>query len=56
MFSAGQIAALIACAEALKDIINAAEAGEPYTASELESSFSELNLLYDTGVRLAGEE
>jgi hypothetical protein len=43
--------------EALKDIIGAADNGQPYTPEELEAIFLPiLNEAFEAGVRLAGED
>jgi hypothetical protein len=52
-----QIRALVECAEGLKDIINASDAGEPYTDEELKEAFSPLlGAAYESGVLLSNEE
>lgn len=52
-----QIEALLACAEALKDICNAADSGEAYLPGELLEFFGPLlNNLYASGILLSGEE
>ncbi len=53
-----QYDALIACAQALKEILGAAEGGEPYTEIELcaVDNFRELGVLYKSGILLPGEE
>jgi hypothetical protein len=42
--------------ETLKDILNAADNGQPYSAQELESFRPALNAAYEAGIRGNGEE
>jgi hypothetical protein len=54
-----QLDALLECAEALKDVVNAASGGDPYTSIELTAIgngfVDALSRLSETGVRLNGE-
>lgn len=48
---------LIEALEALKDIVNAADNGQPYSKEETEGFVLPiLGKAYDAGIRLAGEE
>lgn len=48
---------LIEALQALKDIIGAADNGQPYDREELEREFLPiLGMAYDAGIRLPGEE
>jgi hypothetical protein len=51
-----QVAALLECAEGLKDILNAADNGQAYDVPELQNAFAYLlSNLSASGVRLRGE-
>lgn len=51
-----QIKALTECVEFIKDLVNANDAGEPYSHKEIyELGMKLLGAVHDSGVRLAGE-
>jgi hypothetical protein len=51
-----QLDALLECAEALKEIVNAAGNGHPYNKTELTDLFApHLSKLSATGIQLEGE-